>query len=385
LTIFKAVIWEDDKLTRQGKQEILTRNFTIFHGGGKQKKNCSRLQDIYEIALDEIVEINEAGEEEVFDIQVDRTENFIANGLVSHNTRWHDDDLAGKLLERDGEKGHFYDTKMGAWTEGGDKVDTTGMREGTWDVISFPALAIENEKYRGIGDSLWEDKYDVKALEEIKRTVGVRDFSALYQQDPVDKEAQLFKEEWFRKWSVIPKNVKYFTAVDPAISKKKGADDSVVLTLCRDAHDNIYIVEIRAGKWNPSELINEIFQQQKKYGSRVGIEAQQYQYSLIHYMKQEQKARGIYIHVSPVSHYTNKEIRIQGLEPYYINGLIYHPPAGAEKLEEQLRRFPSGKHDDVIDALTLAVYLSTKPTVSSEVATNTIGLKWGKDGLPRLE
>lgn len=296
-------------------------------------------------------------------------------------TRWHDSDLAGKLLERDGEKGFYFNTEKGMWVK---EKEEEGQREGRWEVIRFPAVAVEDEKYRKKGEPLWEDKYDIKSLGEIKSTIGVMDFSALYQQNPIDSEAQMFQDEWFKYWKEIPNNVKYFTSVDPAISKKKGADDSVVLTLCRDAHDNIYVIEVKNGKWNPSELINEIFRQQEKYKSRVGVEAQQYQYALIHYMKQEQARLGKYINVIPVKQTTNKEVRIRGLEPFYRNGLIFHPPGGADALEEQLKRFPSGKHDDIIDALVTGVYLSHKPVVSSENPVKTLGMKWGRDGLPIL-
>ena len=54
---------------------------------------------ISDFTLDDVISVEPDGVEEVFDVQVDRTENFIANGLVSHNTWWHDDDLAGRLQE----------------------------------------------------------------------------------------------------------------------------------------------------------------------------------------------------------------------------------------------------------------------------------------------
>ena len=65
----------------------------------KLKPSLSRLQSIYELTQDTIESITPAGIEEVFDIQVEGTENFIANGLVSHNTRWHSSDLTGRLVQ----------------------------------------------------------------------------------------------------------------------------------------------------------------------------------------------------------------------------------------------------------------------------------------------
>ncbi|MGZ7281844.1 hypothetical protein ACXWQV_09870, partial [Streptococcus pyogenes] len=55
----------------------------------------------YNVTPDEVESITPCGVEDVFDVQIDRTENFIANGLVSHNTRWHEDDLAGRLIQHD--------------------------------------------------------------------------------------------------------------------------------------------------------------------------------------------------------------------------------------------------------------------------------------------
>ena len=51
-----------------------------------------------ELSLTYIASIEPAGVENVYDVEIEGTENFIANGLVSHNTRWHEDDLSGWLL-----------------------------------------------------------------------------------------------------------------------------------------------------------------------------------------------------------------------------------------------------------------------------------------------
>lgn len=89
--------------TRRGRCEDCSATIaTSSSGTERHKASFSGPLGIYEIAPDEIVEIAPAGCEDVFDIQVDRTENFIANGLVSHNTRWHERDLAGWLLDQEG-------------------------------------------------------------------------------------------------------------------------------------------------------------------------------------------------------------------------------------------------------------------------------------------
>ena len=205
-------------------------------------------------------------------------------------TRWHDDDLAGRLLEAEGEKGYYYSVKDSKWvkcTEG----DFSGQRLGQWEVVRFPAVAEENERFRFVNEPLWVDKYDKAALEEIKGTVGLRDWGALFQQNPVTEEGAEFDKKWIKYWKELPKNLRYVTTVDLAISQKTTADDSVVMTCGMDAGDNIYVVEYRAWKANPSEVIDEIYKQNLAYGGVVSVETTGYQQALMHYIELESRKR----------------------------------------------------------------------------------------------
>ena len=62
---------------------------TSLLGMEKHQKTLSKPLSTYVVTREKISSITPDGEEEVFDVQIERTENFIANGLVSHNTRWH--------------------------------------------------------------------------------------------------------------------------------------------------------------------------------------------------------------------------------------------------------------------------------------------------------
>jgi predicted phage terminase large subunit-like protein len=110
------------------------------------------------------VSITPAGQEEVFDIQVERTENFIANGLVTHNTRWHSEDLAGRLIA-----------------------------QGGWEQAVFPAIAEADDPLgRAEGEAL------CPALHPIEQLIAARDqspisFRALYQQQPLDLTGGFFR------------------------------------------------------------------------------------------------------------------------------------------------------------------------------------------------
>ena len=88
-------------------------------------------------------------------------------------TRWHDDDLAGRLLE---------DMKVG-----GD----------AWDVLSLPALAgVDDAMGRAPGDALWPEWYDHDRLEQVRSVIGPRDWSSLYQQVPQAEEGSFFLRDW---------------------------------------------------------------------------------------------------------------------------------------------------------------------------------------------
>lgn len=280
-------------------------------------------------------------------------------------TRWHDDDLAGRLLALEGRKGEWFDKKDERWYPNQVGMPSNAKR-GQWDVVIFPAEAIQQEDYRRKGEPLWPEKYDYDALMEIKATVGIRDWSALYQQDPVMQEGSEFKVEWFKPWKELPKNLKKITTVDLAISQKAGADDSVVMTCGISDNNNIYVIEYKNWKATPSEVIDEIYRQNKLHNSQVVVETTGYQQALVHYIELEGRKRGKYLHVQGVKYYSKKEERIRGLIPFYSNGLIYHNLNDCQVLEEQLTRFPSGRHDDVIDALSMAIpYLKTPNRINS--------------------
>ncbi len=249
-------------------------------------------------------------------------------------TRWHDDDLAGRLLE---------------------------LENNRWDVLSLPAIATKKEKYRNKGEALWPSRYNLDILNEI-RDQDPYVWASLYQQNPVISETQEFKKEWFQKFKELPRILRKVTTVDPAISKRKRADESVVMTCGMDATGRIHILEYTNRRMNPTELIDEIFRHHAQWKpEKVGIEAIAYQKSLTHFMKIEMKKRQTFLNMSEMTSWSkSKDQRIRALIPYYQHGMVLHSN-DCKELEEQLMRFPSGKHDDIADALSMQLDLLSKP------------------------
>lgn len=306
--------------------------------------------------------------------------------IVLIMTRWHDDDLGGRLLEMDGKEGEYL--VDGEWVKEKPLLNEKMTRQGLWQVVNFPAISEEVESYRLKDEPLWPWKYSLDDLLALKRGMGIRDWSSLYQQEPVTVESAEFRSEWFRYWNKVPSTLRYVTTVDLAISKKESADDSVVMTCGIAPDSNIYILEYRNWKANPDEVIDEIYRHQEKYGGVVAVETTGYQQALMHYIELEGRKRGKRLHVEGVKYFSVKEGRIRGLIPYYSNGLIYHAPGTSKELEYQLMRFPSGRHDDIIDALSMALPYLKRPGMPQYDIGKKGGVVYGlninytKDGKP---
>ena len=96
-----------------------------------------------------------------------------------------------------------------------------------WDVIRFPAIAEEDETYRKAGEPLWTTKFPLPALENIRNTIGIYDWSSLYQQSPILTENVEFKPE--HEQHVTEEDVKKldtlcYITIDSAVSKKESSD-----------------------------------------------------------------------------------------------------------------------------------------------------------------
>lgn len=108
-----------------------------------------------------------------------RTRLEPGGAIVIPTSRWHDDDLVGRILASDD----------GA----------------SWTVVRLPAIAEENDPLgREEGDALWPERYDEEELEKIRLSIGDYAFSALYQQQPTSKAGEMFDPAWFEVVDRVP-------------------------------------------------------------------------------------------------------------------------------------------------------------------------------------
>ena len=301
-------------------------------------------------------------------------------GLVVLNTRWHEDDLTGRLLDQQKES-----EESGVKVGGYDK----------WERISFPAIADEDEfvdgkLFRRKGDVLWPEKFSVDDLERIKNNYkqtpgGMYEWSALYQQRPILSENAEFRREWFRYYEdndLTSLNLYYITLCDLAISQKSSADNTVVRTIAvnRDKFQ-WFLCEETSGHLDPLQTIDAIFHHRNKYRSKVYIEEVGYQAALQHFVVEEQRKRGEFFTVEGIKQKTTtkKEERIRGLIPLYKAGVVFHKKGQDELLESQLLSFPKSRRDDNMDCLSFALGVAKHTPIETPITpTPNLKLPWWK-------
>jgi predicted phage terminase large subunit-like protein len=265
-------------------------------------------------------------------------------------TRWREDDLYGWIMDR--ENGIIQDF---------DVFERQAIKNELWDQSKGQYVK---------GDILWSEKYTLSELSEKRRKMGPWEFSAQYQNNPVPPEDADFKREWFRYYDTTDLRgveLNKYLLIDPAISLDKQADYTAMITVGIDHYSNVYILDIVRERMAVNEIINTIFQQYERWRPQsIGLEEVAFQRTLRYSIQKESEVRKRYLNIVELKpRARTKDSRIKGLVPQYANGKVLHNSDLVFNiyLEDELLRFPKGKHDDCIDALSYFLDLVHPPVV----------------------
>lgn len=267
-------------------------------------------------------------------------------------TRWHTDDLAGRLLDREGDR---------------------------WEVLCIPAIRedLDNqEDPRKIGEALWEERHSLKRLRDIEKR-SPRTFAALYQQRPTINSGNIIKRDWFGHVSVAEfkrmhhgEPVVFF--LDTAYTSKTENDPTGIIATCKIGGE-MYILHGEKVLLKFPDLIRFIPEYVRAHGysngSSIRIEPKANGISVVDQLK-EQTGLNVVKTPSPTD---DKETRLNVASPSVESGrVILVDGTWNEAFIDEVCGFPAKRHDEYVDILGYAVsyHLSNpfKPIDRSRVA-----------------
>ena len=261
-------------------------------------------------------------------------------------TRWHQDDLVGRILAEA--------------QAGGEQ----------WDIVNLPALAEAGDKLgRNVGEPLWPDHFGSADFERIQRAVGPGVWASLYQQRPSPEGGGLFKNEWWRFWrhaweSDVP-GLEHRTIVLPATfdewlqswdtaQKKKQANDSTVGQVWSRKGARFFLRDMVWRRMELPEILLEVARVSGEWPEAVSkyIEDKSSGPDVIAMLEKE--VFGL-IPVNPGAE--GKYQRASAITPLIQSGSVFLPLHHRQRDEmiEQLSNFPNGVHDDVVDCMSQAL------------------------------
>jgi predicted phage terminase large subunit-like protein len=261
--------------------------------------------------------------------------------IVLIQTRWHEDDLAGRLL-----------ADMAA---GGDK----------WDVISLPAIAESDDPLgRRVGEALWPEWESGDELARKRRAVGPRDWSALYQQRPAPEDGDYFKAEWLKPYEQVParQTLRIYGGSDYAVTAD-GGDYTVHAVIGLDPEERPYLLDLWR-KQAASDVWVDSFCDLVLEWKPIGWAEEQGQIraGVGPYIDRRQRERRAYVAREAFPTRGDKAVRAQSIRGWMAQRGLYVPVNAPwyPAFRSELLSFPAGKHDDQVDALGLVGQLLDK-------------------------
>jgi predicted phage terminase large subunit-like protein len=242
-------------------------------------------------------------------------------------TRWHEDDLGGRILEREEHK---------------------------WRVIKLPMLAGPNDPLsRSVGERLWPEWFTQDMIDTAR--LDTRAWNALYQQEPVPDEGDYFKKDNFSEYDMYPANLHVYGASDYAVTDG-GGDFTEHGIFGIDHSGNPYVLDWWRGQARSDVWIESQCDLIRQWKPLVWFgEAGPIRRAIEPFLNRRMVERNALCRLEWLASIADKEIRARSIQAVASVKTISFPKQAPWKPEimKQLLQFPSGKYDDAVDVFSL--------------------------------
>jgi predicted phage terminase large subunit-like protein len=214
---------------------------------------------------------------------------------------------------------------------------------------------------------LWPELDSYYELMVMRESEGTHSFQSEKQNEPIDPQQCIFKEEDFVFWDDDYRDVQhliqsinsrsyFYGACDPSLGKSTRGDYTAIVILLRDDNRNInYVIAADLLHYSPSQTIDRITEYARMYEfDRFAIESNNFQELMVDDLERRIVAYRRRLSIHKITSRSNKQSRIASLEPYIKQGNIRFCRKHRQLLD-QLTQFPLAKNDDGPDALEMAI------------------------------
>ena len=243
-------------------------------------------------------------------------------GICLIQTRWNDDDLAGRLLNEE--------------SNGGDK----------WTILELPAITDDK--------ALWPEWYPIDSLKRIKSVLPARQWNALYQQNPIPDDGDYFQRKYFSWYDKVPKHGNIYITHDDAVTED-GGDFTEIAVWKVDPNEDIYPIDWWSGQETSDVWVDILIDFMAKYSPFVVVgESGPIRRSVEPFLLKRMAQRKQYCRLEWLPTIGDKAARAQSFRGLCSMGKVFLPhKQWADDLLRQLLRFPAGVLDDKVDACGL--------------------------------